>query len=70
MSSGRPCLSAVLAAAIIEVKWLGYSVRIDASHISTSWTTDKRAQEGAKQLADYLEDNLERARLCMSQEAT
>jgi hypothetical protein len=47
--------------AIIEVKWLGYSVSIDASHISTSWTTDKRAQDGAKQLADYLEDNLERA---------
>lgn len=45
--------------ALIEVKWLGYSISIDKSHVSTIYS-DPRAQDGADQLARYLESNLER----------
>jgi hypothetical protein len=45
--------------AIIEVKWLGYSVHASEPRVSTSYD-EARAREGAEQLAGYLEANGER----------
>jgi len=45
--------------ALIEVKWLGISMREDGQRGQTY--TDYRARQGAKQLAEYLEANLQQA---------
>lgn len=50
---------------IIEIKWLGDSLN-DKGEISTSWR-DGRANDGAKQLADYLEQNKIQAPLDVTQ---
>lgn len=46
--------------AIIEIKWLGYSVNGNGTQVSTMYG-EARAREGALQLANYLEDNRERS---------
>jgi hypothetical protein len=46
--------------AIMEVKWLGYSVNNEGTRLSTVYR-EPRALEGALQLADYLEANVQRA---------
>ncbi|MBA2284679.1 MAG: hypothetical protein H0W02_04290 [Ktedonobacteraceae bacterium] len=45
--------------ALIEIKWLGTSMKPDGN-IAQKYT-DYRAREGAKQLAEYLEGNLQQA---------
>ncbi len=42
--------------AIIEVKWIGNSIDLKAGKITASYT-DARARQGAKQLAEYLENH-------------
>jgi hypothetical protein len=46
--------------AIIEVKWLGCSVHKTEARVGTTYSNDSRAQDGARQLANYLEANRER----------
>jgi hypothetical protein len=46
--------------ALIEIKWLGASGDKDCSRITTAYAAG-RAQEGADQLARYLEDNRQQA---------
>jgi hypothetical protein len=43
--------------ALIEIKWLGMP-KYDDGHLGTAYT-DQRAREGAQQLADYLDSNLD-----------
>ena len=42
--------------ALIEIKWLGKSIKKDPFELATSYT-ESRANDGAKQLVDYLEGN-------------
>lgn len=42
--------------AIIEVKWMGESIHKDGDRVGTGYS-DGRARDGARQLADYLDDN-------------
>lgn len=51
-------LSAQLS--LIEIKWLGQSVDADGTKLATAYSAPKRPREGAKQLADYLEENKQR----------
>lgn len=44
--------------AIIEIKWLGKSVKSDSSHNGTAYA-QSRALAGAKQLAEYLDSTLQ-----------
>jgi hypothetical protein len=46
--------------AIIEVKWIGKSIDIETRKITASYT-DSRARDGAKQLAEYLEEHRQQA---------
>lgn len=46
--------------ALIEIKWLGDSANVDGTDAATTYR-DARANEGAEQLADYLDDNKVRA---------
>jgi hypothetical protein len=48
--------------ALIEIKWLGQSVNAMGDGMGTRYG-ESRAREGAKQLADYLDGNLQRAPL-------
>jgi hypothetical protein len=48
--------------AIIEIKWMGKSVNRSRTAVSTTYL-EPRAREGALQLANYLEENLQRAPL-------
>lgn len=45
--------------AIIEVKWLGFSIHKTEPRVGTSYS-EGRARDGARQLANYLESNQER----------
>jgi hypothetical protein len=47
--------------ALIEVKWMGKSVNETKTKLSSFKADEKRANEGAQQLADYLDANLQRA---------
>ncbi len=51
-------LSAQLS--LIEIKWLGQSVSTDGTELATSYGAPARPRAGAKQLADYLEENKQR----------
>jgi hypothetical protein len=46
---------------LIEIKWVGRSVDGDGEELSTEYWSPSRPREGAKQLADYLEENKQRA---------
>lgn len=46
--------------ALIEIKWLGDSKNPETGQITATYR-DARAREGAKQLADYLDQNVEQA---------
>lgn len=46
--------------AYIEIKWMGHSIDPDNTKISTSMSASA-AKKGAKQLADYLDDNKQEA---------
>ena len=51
-------LSAQLS--LIEIKWLGQSVSADGTDLATRYDAPARPRAGAKQLADYLEENKQR----------
>jgi hypothetical protein len=46
---------------LIEIKWLGKSVNAEGSALTTSYSAPSRTNEGAKQLADYMDGNLDEA---------
>jgi hypothetical protein len=43
--------------ALIEIKWLGRSVNKTEDGLGTGYTADSRTDQGAEQLADYLDDH-------------
>jgi hypothetical protein len=47
--------------ALIEVKWMGASVNKDGTDLSSFKADEKSANDGAQQLVDYLDANLQRA---------
>ena len=46
---------------LVEIKWLGHSVSLDGESVATSYWAPGRVNEGAKQLAGYLEKHENRS---------
>jgi hypothetical protein len=46
---------------LIEIKWVGRSVDDQGEELATEYWAPSRPRAGAKQLADYLEENKDRA---------
>lgn len=46
---------------LIEIKWLGRSVNSTGDALAVAFWSPSRPREGAKQLADYLAENVQRA---------